>query len=69
MPKHISVKLATLIKENSELIELLKDIILEANFLGQRGQSISNVKICLKKKNWLLLRLVDEAWIDWEENC
>lgn len=69
MPKHISVKLAKSIKENPELIELLKDIILEANFLGQKGQSISNVTICIKKKNWLLLRFVDEAWIDWEENC
>jgi len=64
----LSPKMATLIKENPDLIDLLVFLIKEANFVGQTGKSVSRIQFIEKKKNWLVFRFFDEYYLEWEEN-
>ncbi len=69
MITQISPKLATLLIENEELRDLLKFLLKEANFIGQKGQTVSNITINVKKKNLLLLRFFPEYYLEWDETC
>lgn len=68
MIKHISPKLAQIIKENAELQSLISHILYHANYMGLKGKNNLRVEIHVKKKNWLLLRFWETAWIEWVEN-
>ncbi len=67
MITEISTKIATLIQEDEELRDLIKLLVKEANFVGQKGNSISNIQLTVKKKNLLLFRFFPEYYIEWEE--
>ena len=54
MITQICPKVATLIKENKELSQLIEFLVREANFIGQKGKSVSNIVLNEKKKNWFL---------------
>jgi hypothetical protein len=69
MLKDIDYSIAKLIIENPLLLDLLEFLIKEANFLGQKGKSISKPKINLVPKNYLALRFSNEASIEWEEHA